>query len=188
MPFLSRHPLESKVDSGSSIRAVDHLEIPRSVEIVTVLSRQTDNATVIAGFAPAGDLVMRNVAPGEWLVLSHTDLPDSLQRRLAGLLTDIADVVDQSEGRVLLRLSGPNARRILAKGVAIDLDPSAFAVGQSANLRCGHVAVNFARSGENEFELVVFRSFTESLFEDLLVMGREFDLSYGFSSGLADPV
>src|SRR6478609_1756456 len=99
MPFLSRHPLESKVDSGSSIRAVDHLEIPRSVAIVTVLSRQTDNATVIGGFAPAGDLVMRNVAPGEWLVLSHTDLPDSLQRRLAGLLTDIADVVDQSEGR-----------------------------------------------------------------------------------------
>ncbi|WP_075289546.1 sarcosine oxidase subunit gamma [Pararhizobium arenae] len=187
MLFQSRHPLESKIGSGSSIRAVDHLEIPRSVAIATVLSHPDETAAVVAGFAAAGDLVMRNVAPGEWLVLSHIERSDSLERRLSGLLTDIADVVDQSEGRVLLRLSGPNVRRILAKGVAIDLDPSAFAIGQSVNLRCGHIAVNFARSGENEFELVVMRSFAESLLEDLLLMGREFDLSYGFSGGLADP-
>lgn len=184
MTFQSRHPLEGK--AGSSIRAVDHLEIPRSVAMATVLARPRDTATVVAGFAAAGDLVMRNMAPGEWLVLSHVERPDSLERRLATLLADIADVVDQSEGRVLLRLSGPNVRRILAKGVAIDLDPSVFAVGQSANLCCGHVAVNFARSGENEFELVVARSFAESLFEDLLIMGREFDLSFGFSGGLVD--
>lgn len=184
MTFQSRHPLEGK--AGSAIRAVDHLEIPRFVAIATVLSRQSDAATVVAGFAAAGDLTMRNVAPGEWLVLSHVERAANLERRLAALLTDIAEVVDQSEGRVLLRLSGPNARRILAKGVAIDLDPSVFTIGQSTNLRCGHIAVNFARSGENEFELIVFRSFAESLFEDLLAMGREFDLSYGFSGGLAD--
>lgn len=187
MLFQPRHPLESKIGSGSSTRAVDHLEIPRTVAIATVLSRETDTSTVVAGFAAAGDLVMRTVAPGEWLVLSHVERADSLDRRLSVMLTDVADVIDQSEGRVLLRLSGPNARRILAKGVAIDLDPSAFAIGQSANLRCGHIAVNFARSGESEFELVVFRSFAVSLFEDLLVMGGEFDLSYGFSGGLADP-
>ena len=96
-------------------------------------------------------------------------------------LAETAYIFDQSDGRVVMRLSGPNVRRILAKGVAVDLHPSVFAIGTSSNVLCGHISVNLARTGENEFELIVMRSFAETLFDDLRLMGREFDLSADFS-------
>ncbi|MNL70924.1 Sarcosine oxidase, gamma subunit family [compost metagenome] len=80
-----------------------------------------------------------------------------------------------------MRLSGPGARPILAKGIGVDLHPAAFALGGSTNVLCGHIAINLARTGEDTFELIVSRSFAESLFDDLMTMGRAFDLSVAFS-------
>jgi sarcosine oxidase subunit gamma len=35
-------------------------------------------------------------------------------------------VIDQSDARVMLEISGRNVREMLAKGIALDLHPSAF--------------------------------------------------------------
>jgi sarcosine oxidase subunit gamma len=179
--FISHHPLERRVPLEPGIRAVDHLEIPRGQAIATVVAIDDEEAAVAAGLAAVNELSVRFVGPGEWLVVSQSETPDGLQRSLSLLLAEAAYIFDQSDGRVVLRLSGPNVRRILAKGVAIDLHPSAFAIGTSSNVLCGHVGVTLARTGENEFELIVMRSFAESLFDDLRLMGREFDLSADFS-------
>lgn len=180
--YISRHPLEGRIPADAGIRAVDHLEVPRNVAIATVMAADGGDAFVAAALAAAGDLSVRFVGPGEWLVLSLADTPEVLQRNLSLLLAEAAHIVDQSDGRVLLRLSGPNVRRILAKGVGIDLHPAISEIGTSSNVLCGHISVNLARTAENEFELIVMRSFAESLFEDLKLMGREFDLSVGFSA------
>ncbi|MCV9961533.1 sarcosine oxidase subunit gamma [Pararhizobium sp. BT-229] len=179
--YNSRHPLEDRVPAEAAIRAVDHLEIPRRLAIATVMAAEGEEAAVVAGLAAIQDVSVRFAGPGEWLALSQTETPESLQRNLSLLLAEAAYIVDQSEGRVVLRLSGPNVRRILAKGIAVDLHVSVFAVGTSSNVLCGHISVNLARTGENEFELIVMRSLAESLFDDLALMGREFDLSAGFS-------
>lgn len=180
--YISRHPLESRIPADPGIRAVDHLDVPQHVAIATVMAADGGDAFVAAALAAAGDLSLRFVAPGEWLALSQLDTPEILQRNLSLLLAEAAHIVDQSDGRVLLRLSGPNVRRILAKGIATDLHPNVFEVGTSSNVLCGHISVNLARTGENEFEIIVMRSFAESLFDDLKTMGREFDLSVGFST------
>lgn len=179
--FISHHPLERRVPLEPGIRAVDHLEIPRRLAIATVVAIDGEEAAVAARLAAVNELSVRFVGPGEWLVVSQSETPDGLQRNLSLLLAEAAYIFDQSDGGVVLRLSGPNVRRILAKGVAIDLHPSALAIGTSSNVLCGHVGVNLARTGENEFELIVMRSFAESLFDDLRLMGREFDLSADFS-------
>ncbi|WP_438752470.1 sarcosine oxidase subunit gamma [Pararhizobium sp. O133] len=178
--YISRHPLENCIPADPGIRAVDHLEVPGSVAISTVMAADGGDAFVAAALAAGGDLSVRFTAPGEWLALSLTDTPEVLQRNLSLLLADAAYIFDQSDGRVLLRLSGPNVRRILAKGVGTDLHPGVFEVGTSSNVLYGHISVNLARVGENEFEMIVMRSFAESLFDDLKLMGREFDLSVGF--------
>ncbi len=67
-------------------------------------------------------------------------------RRLDMLCGTQAHVIDQSDGRVLLRLSGPSARQILAKGIGVDLHPAAFALGGSTNVLCGHIAINLSRT------------------------------------------
>jgi sarcosine oxidase subunit gamma len=102
-------------------------------------------------------------------------------RHLEELCGGRAYVVDQSDGRAVFRLAGPNARSILAKGIGLDLHPAVFALGGSANVLCGHIPVNLARTDENAFELIVARSYAESLFDDLMRMGRAFDLTAAFS-------
>jgi heterotetrameric sarcosine oxidase gamma subunit len=180
--YVSRHPLNDLLPLEPGIRAVDHLDIPRSQAIVSVLAVPGEEADVTAGLAASGDVSIRFAGPGEWLVLSQTETPDGLHRSLSLLLAETAYIVDQSDGRVVFRLSGPNIRRILAKGIATDLHPAVFDIGSSSNVLCGHISANLARTGENEFELIVMRSFAVALFDDLRRMGREFDLSADFSA------
>lgn len=180
--YVSRHPLQDLLPLEPGIRAVDHLEIPRAQAIASVMAMEAEEAAVTAGLAASGDVSIRFVGPGEWLVVSQSETPQELHRSLSLLLADNAYIFDQSDGRVVFRLSGPNVRRILAKGVGTDLHVSAFDIGTSSNVLCGHISVNLSRTGENEFELIVMRSFAQSLFNDLLLMGREFDLSADFSA------
>ncbi len=57
---------------------------------------------------------------------------DALARDLAQRLKGLASISDQSGGRTVLRLSGPRARDVLAKGLPIDLHPRAFGPGSAA--------------------------------------------------------
>ncbi|OBZ92628.1 hypothetical protein ADU59_26280 [Pararhizobium polonicum] len=181
-PYISGHALDARIPVESGIRAVDHLEVPREYAVALVMAMEGEEAAVGAGLAVAGDVSLRFIGPGEWLALSQSETPEELHRNLSLLLADNAYIVDQSDGRVVLRLSGPNVRRILAKGIGIDLHPAVFEIGASSNVLCGHISINLSRTGENEFELIVMRSFAESLFDDLRLMGREFDLSVDFSA------
>ena len=60
-------------------------------------------------------------------------------RDLSAKLAGLASISDQSGGRTLLRLSGPHARDVLAKGLPIDLDPRAFPLGSAATSAISHM-------------------------------------------------
>lgn len=77
--------------------------------------------------------------PAHWLVL--TARAADLEARVQHHLGDTASVFDQSDSRVLLELSGPRARDVLAKGVPIDLDPAAFRVGDAAITTATHLSL-----------------------------------------------
>lgn len=84
---------------------------------------------------PAFDLL--GISRNTWLAVGEggPTLAATLTTQLAGL----AQVADQSGAYGLLDLSGPRAADTLAKGLNIDLDPSAFpdnavAVSQAAHL------------------------------------------------------
>jgi heterotetrameric sarcosine oxidase gamma subunit len=180
--YTSRHPLNDLLPLEPGIRAVDHLEVLRACAIASVMAIDGEEASVTAGLAASGDVSIRFAGPGEWLAVSQSETPEELHRNLSLLLAEAAYIFDQSDGRAVFRLSGPNVRRILAKGIATDLHPAVFEIGTSSNVLCGHISVNLARTGENEFELIVMRSLAVALFDDLRVMGREFDLSADFST------
>jgi heterotetrameric sarcosine oxidase gamma subunit len=179
--FQERHALEDLVPLETATSA-DHLAVAVRQAIVTVLAAAGQERAVASVLSSDEDISVRFSAPGEWMVVSGVQTPDLLHQALSALLGETAYCIDQSHGRMLLRLSGPNARAILAKGVGIDLHASAFAIGQSTNVLCGHISINLSLVGENQFEIIVMRSFAESLLHDLRQMGREFDLSVSFSA------
>lgn len=89
-----------------------------------------------------------------WLALGDATLPARLAEALAGL----AAVADQSDSHAGLRLSGADARAVLARLCPLDLGSAAFPDGATARTELAHMAAQITRAGE-AFELLVLRSF-----------------------------
>jgi methylglutamate dehydrogenase subunit D len=83
-------------------------------------------------------------------------------------------VIDQSHGRVMLCVSGPKSRAVLAKGTPVDLHADHFPVGKSAMTQMAHVGVHITRTGMDEFTLSVFRGFSESFWDWLTTSSAEY--------------
>lgn len=97
------------------------------------------------------------VGPGQWFAVSAPHANEALAEDLAAKLKGLASVADHSSGRAVLRLQGPAARAVLAKGLAIDLDPRAFGEDAAAASTIGHMGVLLWRDGA-AYEIAVFRS------------------------------
>lgn len=140
-----------------------------------LLARPTKtDAVSFADRVTAAGLDLRVVAPGQWFATAPTVMSGAELVALAQALKPDVVVVDQSHGRVGIALQGPMAVRVLAKGTAVDLDPSAFPVGRSATTLIGHIAAHLTRVDAERFEIVVLRGFAASLFDDLSQMSLEF--------------
>ena len=99
--------------------------------------------------------------------------------RLQGAFAGIASLSDQSDGRALIRISGPDARKMLAKISSLDFDDAVFPVGTAASTSVDHTTVNLWRSadaadGSPVFNLLVFSSFAESLWHTILDSSAEY--------------
>lgn len=116
---------------------------------------------------------LRWAGPEQWFALAEVS-DAAFGQELAAALADMAAVVDQGHGRVAIVIAGAKARAVLAKGTAVDLDPSRFRPGQVAATQMAHVGVHIAAVAPDVFELLVFRSFAESLFEFLTAMAGEY--------------
>jgi heterotetrameric sarcosine oxidase gamma subunit len=63
----------------------------------------------------------------------------------------------------VLRVSGPRARDVLAKGLGVDLDPRVFGPGSAVTSIVSHMGVLVWRAGEaEEYDIAFFGSVTES--------------------------
>lgn len=179
--YQAAHALDGTIGAISE-RRTNHLAVHRTTAIAMVLAAPGRTAEAAGILIVNGEFEARFSGPGEWLVLSEVHAPETLAAELGVRLGDFAFVADQSHGRVALTLAGPDAARILANGIAVDLHPDTFPVGRAANVLCGHLSVNLARTGEQSFDLAVTRSFAEALVEDLKVMARSHNLSVDFAT------
>lgn len=168
--MISRHPLTESAVHGIEMPGANHLELVETARIYTVQAFRGKQGAVRDRLAGVEGVSLRFVGPGDWVAVTY-DSPPKID-------PGEALVVDQSHGRTLFRLRGPDAIDILMKGVAVDIPGEGLPVGTSANMAFGHLTVNLARTGETEFEIIGARSFAESLFHDLKQAGREFALSF----------
>jgi sarcosine oxidase subunit gamma len=113
--------------------------------------------------------------PGQWLAVSATLQNEALAEDLAGKLKGLASVSDQSSGRAVVRLSGPRVRDVLAKGLAIDLDPRVFPAGGAATSTLSHMGVLVWRQGDEQaYDIALFRSVAASFWRWLDASAAEF--------------
>jgi sarcosine oxidase subunit gamma len=113
--------------------------------------------------------------PGQWLAVSETLASETLARDLAERLRGLASISDQSGGRTVLRVSGPRARAVLAKGLPIDLHPRAFAPGSAATSTISLMGVqSWQVDDAPTYELAIFRSVSASFWGWLTASAGEF--------------
>ena len=125
------------------------------------------------------------LGPNEWLVLMDPDTGGAaaarLREALAGQHTAVTEVGD---GRTTIRISGPNARDVLAKGTSIDLHAATFGPGRAAEAQIARAGglircVAMGTGAEAHFEIIVAASFAEYLWTWFEDAGREYGVRVG---------
>ena len=104
-------------------------------------------------------------APRRFLVIDQATGTD-------GELVEAVDdqhgtVTPLSHGRTAIRLSGPKSEWVLAKLFAIDFSRQAFPVGSARATAHHDIFAQIQRTGEDQFDLYVFRSFARSFWTTL---------------------
>jgi methylglutamate dehydrogenase subunit D len=113
--------------------------------------------------------------PGQWLAVSESLASEALARDLAQRLKGLASISDQHGGRTVLRLSGPCARDVLAKGLPIDLHPRAFDPGNAATSTISLMGVQLWQVDDApSYDIALFRSVSESFWRWLTSSAAEF--------------
>jgi len=195
MNWVPVSPVEGFLSAGRHGRAagvagvVACLRSPLSIVQVVPLAGQRQHClqrlAQVWGVSSAGLDVQGRVAIGacEWvwsgpdrfvvLDSSGESVSDVLQARLE----DHAAVIDQSDGRFVLRLSGAAVRQTLAKGVGIDLHPSAFGADATALTQLCHLGVQLTRIGGGDvFDLMGPRAAADDLCDWLLASAAQYGL------------
>jgi heterotetrameric sarcosine oxidase gamma subunit len=110
-------------------------------------------------------------APGRFLIV---DQNEGLAATFSGAVTsETGTVTDLSHGRTALRISGPKAEWVLAKFFAMDFALPAFPVGSGVSTVHHDIFAQIQRTGADQFDLYVFRSFARSFWKALCHASEE---------------
>lgn len=172
-----------EVHAGRSVAA---LRLADHTPLAKVLVRAAPGGTVAAHlgvpFGRAsrdrhGTLVI-GCDPGGWLLLG----PPGSEAAIASRLREVADATPVSvleifsHARALVRLTGADAPRLLAKVCAVDLDDGVTPDGAAFRSSVAKVATDVVRddvSGERSYLLHCERSCGQYLFDALMDAGEE---------------
>jgi heterotetrameric sarcosine oxidase gamma subunit len=125
--------------------------------------------------AAAGPIAFAWAGPGHWLAVAHGMEGDRFETQLRTTLQGLASVTSQSDGRTVIRVSGPKARDALAKGVPIDLHPRAFKPGDTAVTTVAYMGAHLWQlDATPTYEFAVFRSFSVAFWQWLMDASAEF--------------
>jgi len=126
----------------------------------------------------SGEYVVRWLSPDTWLITLPGAAAFSLETSLRETLTGHYQVVNESSGQTLLVLSGENVENVLHKSVHYDIHISNFPVGKVVNTNFAKTGCTLRRLGEQEFELVVRRSFSDYVAAWIQDAAAEYGLAY----------
>lgn len=154
------------------VRASAQGSVARNLDVPFGQARPGEHGTLIIGSGP-----------DEWLLLAPPHSLGVVTGRLDMADDDLVSVVDVTHGRALMRLSGADAHRVLAKICAIDLSDAVTPNGAGFRSSVAKVATDIIRDDvrssdatERSYLLHCERSSGQYLFDALLDAGREFGI------------
>lgn len=112
------------------------------------------------------------LAPERWLIVSERHDPAALE---AALGATSGAVNEATSGRTRIRVAGPKARALLARGCPMDLHPAEFRDGHCAQSLMGQISVLLHAVDDGAaIDLYVARGLAASLWHFLVERGGQF--------------
>lgn len=113
------------------------------------------------------------LGPSRSLITAPEPSVNNLSDDIASSAANAA-VNDISSSRVVLRLSGPNARDVLASGCPLDLHESVFKAGMTATTNVDHYTAILDCIDTNTIDIYVARGYGVSFWQWLIEAAEEF--------------
>ncbi len=104
---------------------------------------------------------IRWISPDEWLVVVPGDQTFTIESELVAAMQGHCAIVNVSGGQTILQLSGSEVQSVLQKSLPLDIHSSVFPVGKVASTVFAKTQTVIARTAENEWQLVIRRSFSD---------------------------
>ncbi len=122
----------------------------------------------------AKDFTALPLAPGQWMIVSHeTSAPDlaELKKRIGKL----GYVSQQTDARICIRVSGPNARDLMSRGCRLDLHPAVAGAGFCAQTPMAQIGVLLHQFDDAPtYDLYVYSGFARSFWHWLETTAAQF--------------
>jgi len=130
------------------------------------------------GLVVKGETSLQWLGPDEWLLIVPSGEEFAAEKSLREVLADQHhQVVNVSGGQTILELSGPKVREVLMKSSTYDVHPRNFPVGKAVGTMFGKTQLVIRRTGEETWELLVRRSFSDYIWLWLQDACAEFGLA-----------
>jgi sarcosine oxidase subunit gamma len=121
-----------------------------------------------------GHVTFAGVGPDQWIASADGADAVGFAARVRARIGPFAAVSDQSDARLVLRVTGPRVRDALAKGVPVDLHPKTFTPGDIACTVVGYINTQIDMLDETTYQLAAPRSMAGSFWSWLAASAAEF--------------
>jgi sarcosine oxidase subunit gamma len=109
-----------------------------------------------------GDSSLQWLGPDEWLLIVPSGEEFAAEQKLREALTGLhIAIVNVSGGQSILELTGPKVREVLMKSTSYDVHPDNFPVGKAVGTVFAKSQLVIRRTGEETWELLIRRSFSD---------------------------
>ena len=121
-----------------------------------------------------GHVTFAGIGPDQWIASADGADAAGFAARVRARIGPFAAVSNQSDSRLVLRVSGPRVREVLVKGVPVDLHPKAFKPGDIACTVVGYINAQIDMLDEATYQLAAPRSMAGSFWSWLSASAAEF--------------
>lgn len=118
------------------------------------------------------------LGPDEWLILTDVTELDSLKDDLTrALIKSHSALVDVSDNSTIIEIKGRYSREVLMKGCSLDIHPSVFQTGCSAQTDLGLANIILLKTADDPvYQIIVRASFASYLWDWLVDAAHEFKI------------
>jgi sarcosine oxidase subunit gamma len=127
----------------------------------------------------ADDVRILWLGPNEWWVVApdtkRAEMLEKLRQAFAGQHTAVIDV---SESRTVITITGRAAREVLARGISLDLHLRAFGPGQCAQTGMAKANIVLHQiDSQPSYEIYILKSFADYLWRWIGLVAEDFGLA-----------